>query len=198
MIKLDLNQAEASIRNSLNPERLRHTFGVRDVAVRLARIHGGSEEKAAFAALLHDWAKHQSKEEFHRLVESGQLPQGEEVLGMPKLYHAYLSAYLIEKEFQVHDPEVIEAVRYHSTGSPGLGLCGRILFVADYCEPQRKLRETESIRALAENDLEGAVQEVLRQKLLYLIQKGKRIHPRACLFWNELMERGRPRSKSET
>lgn len=187
--ELDLKRAEALIREDLKNGRWVHTLGVKETAVRLARIHRASEEKAAFAALLHDWAKHAPKEEFHRLVEQGLLPEGKEVLGMPKLYHAYLGAYWIEREFGVSDPEILEAVRYHSTGSPGLGLCGRILFVADYAEPGRELRRTDRIRALAEKDLDCAVQEVLRLKLLYLIENGRPVHPRAVKFWNDLIRR---------
>jgi hypothetical protein len=107
--ELDLKRAEALIREDLKNGRWVHTLGVKETAVRLARIHRVSEEKAAFAALLHDWAKHAPKEEFDRLVEQGLLPEGEEALGMPKLYHAYLAAYWIEHEFGVSDPEILEA-----------------------------------------------------------------------------------------
>jgi len=186
---LDLRRAEALIREDLKNGRWVHTLGVKETAVWLARIHRASEEKAAFAALLHDWAKHAPKEDFKRLVEQGLLPEGEEALGMPKLYHAYLAAYWIEHEFGVSDPEILEAVRYHSTGSPGLGLCGRILFVADYIEPGRELRKIERIRALAEKNLDGAVREVLRRKLLYLVENGRPVHPRTVAFWNELIDR---------
>ncbi len=189
MAGLDLKRAEALIREDLKNGRWVHTRGVKETAVWLARIHRASEEKAAFAALLHDWAKHAPKEDFERLIEQGLLPEGEEALGMPKLYHAYLAAYWIEHEFGVSDPEILEAVRYHSTGSPGLGLCGRILFVADYIEPGRELRKIDAIRALAEKDLNGAVREVLRRKLLYLVEKGRPVHCRAVAFWNELTDR---------
>ncbi len=187
--ELDLKRAEALIREDLKNGRWVHTRGVKETAVWLARIHRASEEKAAFAALLHDWAKHAPKEDFDRLIEQGLLPEGEEALGMPKLYHAYLAAYWIEHEFGVSDPEILEAVRYHSTGSPGLGVCGRILFVADYIEPGRELRKIDRIRALAEKDLDGAVREVLRRKLLYLVEHGRPVHPRAVAFWNELTDR---------
>jgi len=187
--ELDLKRAEALIREDLKNGRWVHTLGVKETAVWLARIHRVSEEKAAFAALLHDWAKHAPKDDFDRLIEQGLLPEGEEALGMPKLYHAYLAAYWIEHEFGVSDPEILEAVRYHSTGSPGLGVCGRILFVADYIEPGRELRKIDRIRALAEKDLDGAVREVLRRKLLYLVENGRPVHPRAVAFWNELNDR---------
>jgi len=188
---LDTRRAEAAVRRRLNGKRLDHTLAVRQFAVRLARIHAVPVDKVEIAALLHDWAKGAAPEELPRLAEAGAVEVDEETLAMPPLHHAYLSAYWIEEEFGVHDPEILEAVRHHSTGSPGLGPVGRVVFVADYAEPGRKLRQTDAIRAVAEEDLDEAVRRVLQNKLTYLIGRGRPIHRRAWLFWNALMEGAR-------
>jgi len=187
---LDRERAEAVVRQQLNGERLEHTWGVRRLAVHLARLHGAPMLQVEVAALLHDWAKDAPEEEFEREVERGNIQVAAETLGMPRLHHAYLSACWIETRLDIHDAAVLDAVRFHPTGSPGLGPVGRIVFVADYAEEGRRHRTAPDIRALAESDLEAAVREVLKGKLLYLVRRGRRIHSRAWLFWNELMERG--------
>ena len=187
---MDLERAEELVRQRLHGSRLEHTFGVRRLAARLARVHGAASEPVEFASLLHDWAKEAPEGEFRQRVESGAVQVDPETLGMPQLHHAFLSAFWIETELDVHDSEILDAVRFHPTGAPELGRVGRILFVADYAEPGRRHQETGRIRALAESDLERAVREVLKAKLLYLIGGERRVHSKAWLFWNALLVRG--------
>lgn len=186
---MDLERAEALVRRRLHGSRLEHTFGVRRLAARLAQLHSVAREPVEFAALLHDWAKEAPEGEFRQQVESGAARVDPETLGMPQIHHAFLSASWIETELDVHDSEILDAVRFHPTGAPELGSVGRILFVADYAEPGRRHRDTERIRSLAESDLEAAVREVLKAKLLYLIAHDRRVHSKAWLFWNALLER---------
>jgi len=183
-------RAEAEVRKSLHGGRLEHSSGVQRLAARLARVWRVPGGPVEFAALLHDWAKEAPPGEFRRKVDSGAIQIDAETLGMPQLYHAYLSAHWIETRLDVHDPAILEAVRFHPTGAPGLGMLGRILFVADYAEEGRRHQEAEVIRTLAEKDLEAAVREVLKGKLHYLIDQDRWIHSKAWLFWNELLDGG--------
>lgn len=187
---IDPKRAEELMRRRLHGARLTHTLGVRRLAARLARLHSVAPEPVEFAALLHDWAKEASEEEFQQRVESGALHIDPETLAMPQLHHAFLGASWIETELDVHDAEILDAVRFHPTGAAELGPLGRILFVADYAEPGRSHPDTERIRTLAESDLEGAVREVLRAKLLYLIGHNRRVHSKAWRFWNALLDPG--------
>lgn len=189
---MDLERAEELVRQRLHGRRLEHTFGVRRLAVRLAQMHGVAHEPVEFAALLHDWAKEASEEEFRRAVERGAVRVDPETLSMPQLHHAFLSASWIEDELDIHDSDILDAVRFHPTGAAELGPIGRILFVADFAEAGRRHRDTERIRALAEEDLEAAVREVLKAKLLYLVGHGRRVHSKAWQFWNALLERQFP------
>lgn len=186
---LDIRAAEEIIRKEAN-HRLNHTLGVRDVAVGLARIHGVDAVRVEFAALLHDWAKELPAEEIRGLIQGGTLQMDAEALEIPKLHHSYLSAYWIESRLGVHDEEVLEAVRYHPTGVPGLRAVGQVVFVADYVEPGRDDREAEPLRRLARENLSQAVQEVLKRKIIYLMERSRRVHSNAWLFWNEIMRGG--------
>jgi predicted HD superfamily hydrolase involved in NAD metabolism len=190
--QLDIKRAEEEIRQALSPRRLKHVMGVRAVAVELAEIHGVARQKVEFAALLHDWAKETPEEEFLKLVHQGEAQVDEETLACPRLFHAELAAVWIEQRFGVVDREIVEAVRYHPTGAPGLGQVGRILFVADFCEPGRPMPHSDRIRAVARQDLHRAVREVLEEKIIHLARRGRRIHSRAIDFWNELIDRRGP------
>lgn len=187
---MDLERAEELVRRRLHGRRLEHTLGVRRLAARLAQVHGVAREPVEFAALLHDWAKEASEGEFRQGFESGAVRVDPETLEMPQLHHAFLSASWIETELDVHDLDILDAVRFHPTGAAELGPVGRILFVADYAEPGRRHRDTARIRTLAEEDLEAAVREVLKAKLLYLVGHGRRVHSKAWQFWNALLEGG--------
>lgn len=180
----DIVRAEETIRNVLDGKRLRHCLGTREYALQLAAIHDCDPLGVELISLLHDWAKEAPREEFARLVQEGKIQADPQTLEMPKLYHGYLSALWIQQEFSITDSGLLDAVRYHPTGDASLNKAGRILFVADYAEPYREHRDAEDVREIAENSLHGAVGEVLKQKLNYLIERKRAIHWRSIEFWN--------------
>ena len=83
---VSLERAEELVRRRLHGSRLEHTFGVRRLAARLARVHGVALEPVEFAALLHDWAKEASEGEFRQGVESGAVQIDPESREMPQLH----------------------------------------------------------------------------------------------------------------
>ena len=196
--QLALDRVEEVIRRDLSGMRLGHSLRVRDLSVRLAQswIEASADperdpgavlvDRVAFAALVHDWAKGAPTEEVTGLVRSGKMNADEETLAMEKLHHGLLSAYRAEKEFGVHDPEILDAIRFHPTGDSGFATLGQILFVSDFAEPGRDLPGADAIRALAERDLQGAAREVLKRKLMHLVDRGHKVHSRAWRYWNEL------------
>ena len=190
MGRLDIARAEQAARETLKNKRLEHTLGVRSLVLKLAGRHGVDSEAVEFAALLHDWAKEAPRQEFLDRVEQGAIEVDAETLETPNLFHAFLSAYWIEEYMDVHEKEILDAVRFHPTGDPSLGKLGKILFVADYSEEGRAARNVAHIRQAAMEDLDIAAREVMKAKLHYLLNKYRRVHSRSWAFWNALNEPG--------
>ena len=179
--------AEALARSRLSEKRYNHTLRVADTAADLAHVHGLGEDRARLSALIHDAAREIGPEEFLRLAGEWDLPVGEPERQSPKLLHGPVAAELARRELGVEDEEVLEAVRAHTTGKPGMGPLALVLYVADKIEPARDYPSVERLRGLAQEDLRVAATESLRRAIAHNELRGKPIHPssRETLEWLE-------------
>ena len=108
------------------------------------------------------------------------------------LVHPYLGAEVARREFGVDDEEILEAIRCHTTGKPDMSLLEKIVFVADFIEPNRKkIDNLEKIRELAFKDLDLTVKLILENTIEFVKKSGKVLHPRsieALEFYSNLKE----------
>ena len=182
-----IENAEAFARSRLSGGRFGHTLRVADTAADLASFHGLEEDRARLSALIHDAARETGPEEFLRLAEEWGLPVGEPERQSPKLLHGPVAAELARRELGVEDEEILEAVRAHTTGKPGMGPLALALYVADKIEPAREYPSVERLRKLAREDLHAAATESLRRAISHNEARGKDVHPssRETLEWLE-------------
>ncbi len=162
------------LRGMMNPRRFQHTLGVRKEAVRLAAVHHLPVQRAALAALLHDCAKGMSIKEMTRIALENHLTRDASVLAAGALLHAPVGAYLAEKEFGVHDEEVLNAIRSHTVGRVGMTKLEMCVFVADATEEGREPYEgLEELRRLADISLPAAVMRSFQLTEKYLKENKK-------------------------
>ncbi|MGL4624159.1 MAG: nicotinate-nucleotide adenylyltransferase [Culicoidibacterales bacterium] len=170
--------------HEMSYQRFVHTMGVVETAVALARCHGLNERQCHVAALLHDYAKATPKAELHDYM-SHYFP--EEPFIAP-IAHAYVGSITIQEDLCITDPEVIDAVRYHTTGHPDMGVVAKCIFIADYIEPNRQFLGVEQARQIAYADLEAGLRHALAQTNAYLQAKGKMIHPDSHALFEKLQQ----------
>lgn len=169
---IDFAETENRLRNVLSEKRFRHTMGVTYTAAALAFAWGADPEKARIAGLLHDCAKWCTNEEKIRLCDSYGIQLTEAERSNPELSHAKLGAYLAQKDYGLDDAELLSAIRYHTTGRPGMTLLEKIIFIADYIEPNRNLAPNLSeIRRLAFSDPDRCICRIMEDTLAYLKEK---------------------------
>ena len=148
----------------LSPKRIPHVRGCEWEAVRLAKRWGESEEDAAEAGILHDITK--------KLVLSEQLILSEKYgiindtyeTANVKLLHAKTGAALARDLFNISD-RVYSAIRWHTTGKPDMTLLEKIIYMADYIEPNRDFPGVDKLRKLAYEDLDAAMVLGLKMSL---------------------------------
>ena len=184
--------ADLLARERLSAKRYGHTLRVADTVEDLARIHGLDPDRARFAALLHDAAREMPAEEFLNLAHGWGLPVGEPERESPKLLHGPVAAELARRELGVEDGEVLDAIREHTTGRPGMGPLSLVLYVADKVEPARDYPSVGRLRRLAREDLRGAAAESLRRSIAHNEERGRATHPASveALAWLEEAEEG--------
>lgn len=165
----DVRKIRRKMEKTLDAKRFEHTLGVAYVASSLAMCYGEDLNKALLAGLLHDCAKCIDNEKKIAICEKHNIPINEVERENPFLLHAKVGSYFAMKRFNIHDPDVINAILNHNTGRPGMSLLEKIIYVADYIEPGRKQAPNLSqIRKLAFQDLDKALIRILEDTLHYL------------------------------
>lgn len=168
-----------AIKHRLPAGRFLHTLGVVESAQCLANKYGADAERVRIAALLHDVAKPLSTEDILYICENGGDPISEEDAASEKVLHARAGAILAETEFHITDPEILNAIRYHTTGRPEMTLLEKIVFIADYIEPGRsKAPNLDKIRREAMLDLNRCICMIARDTLQHLRERGAHIDPK--------------------
>lgn len=181
----------------LDDERLDHTMGVAYTAASLSFVHGCDLQKALIAGMLHDCAKNIPDDKKIRLCEKHGIEISTAEQHAPSLLHAKLGAFLAEEQYGVKDEEVLDAIRYHTTGRPKMTLLEKIIFVADYIEPNRKvLPHMEELRSQAFTDLDGCVLRILQYTLQYLKEKAKVQDPMTRMTYEYYRRRAARQKKS--
>jgi predicted HD superfamily hydrolase involved in NAD metabolism len=180
-----LEDAESYASERLSDKRYAHTLRVAETAERLAKLHGLDSERARLAGLLHDTAREVGKEELLRVAEEDGLPIGDFERERPILLHGPVAAKLAREDLGVEDGEVLDAVRAHTTGEPGMGPLALALFVADKIEPGREQPGVEDLRELAPVSLHRAARAALEDSVSYNERRDRPAHPksRQTLEW---------------
>jgi predicted HD superfamily hydrolase involved in NAD metabolism len=173
------------LNSNVPPPRLRHIVGVEQTAEALAQDYGLDAEKAAWAGLLHDLAKYFPPERLLAAAEAEGLALDPLERADPHLLHADVSAIVARDRFGVEDADILNAVRHHTLGSPGMSPLSCIVFIADALEPHRgNSEDLQRLRQLARTHLYEAVVAVSDFSLKFLLAQRKAVHPRTILTRN--------------
>ena len=156
-----------------------------EAAIR-AGEQAADEELAAEAAILHDCTKKAKRPEQLALCERYGVVPDELERESEKLMHAKTGAAVAEREFGCAR-EVVDAIRWHTTGKAGMTLLEQIIYMADYIEPTRDFEGVEPLRALAYEDLDRAMLLGLDMSLEEIAEQGNPVHPNtlAARAWFE-------------
>ena len=175
-LEFDLTAIEGIVRERLGEKRFRHTIGVAEKAVELAIRYGADGDKAYFAALLHDLAKPLDHASMLMMAGDSGIIFDNDTLGSTDLLHGAIGAYISEKEIGIRDTEILDAIRYHTTGRPNMTVLEKVIYLADFIEPGRSFPGVDEIRKLSMKDLNEAVIAALESTIEHLNRSNRRIH----------------------
>ncbi len=186
---LPQDRLEDVVISLLSPSRVAHVLGCRDTAVALAKRWGADEKDAARAGLLHDVTKALPAVLQLTLCREYGIMLDTFSRENPKTIHALTGSLVADRIFG-EDDAVVNAIRHHTTGKADMCLLEKIVYVADYMEPNRDFPGVDDLRSLAFTDLDGALKLGLEMTLALLQKQGKEISPesRDALNWLERKE----------
>jgi len=173
---LPMEELEQEVVALLNPNRVAHVLGCRDTAVELARLYGENEVDAARAGLLHDITKAIDGPLQLTLCAEYGIVLDTFSRRFPKTLHALTGSLVAERIFGENE-QVVRAICHHTTGRADMTLLEKIIYIADYIEPNRDFPGVAEMRELAYRDLDGAVLMGLQSAVAHVKRQGQDLAP---------------------
>ena len=175
---MDFSIIKKKLKKELDKERYEHTKGVMYTACCLAMANEYNIDKAMLAGLLHDCAKCIPNDEKIKICNNNNILINDAELSNPGLLHAKVGSYIAETKYNVTDPDILHAIKVHTTGCPEMNILDKILYIADYIESKRDIApRLDYIRKIAFEDLDTCIAEILYDSLHYLSGQNKSIDP---------------------
>ena len=154
------------VRSVLPEKRWRHTCGVVETGLRMGEPLGIPAEKVFVSCLLHDCMKY---------AETAHAGVPADAVGT-KVMHAFNGAEEAKIAYGVEDEDVLDAIRYHTTGRAGMSTLEKLVYVADMIEPNRTFDGVEHLREVTFKDLDEGFRLCLRRSYEVLLERGKPIY----------------------
>lgn len=178
---------KAVIRKMMGDYRYEHSLNVADEAVALAEIYGADVQKAYIAGILHDITKEIPKQEQLQIITGFGIILDEVQKNAPKLWHSISGSVYVQTELGITDADIINAIRYHTTGRAGMSLLEKIIYTADYTAKGREYNGVEIMREKSRISLEEAMIFSYQYTLQKLSGKEIAIHPDEVFAYNDIV-----------
>ncbi|WNS74369.1 bis(5'-nucleosyl)-tetraphosphatase (symmetrical) YqeK [Bacillus sp. DTU_2020_1000418_1_SI_GHA_SEK_038] len=185
---MDRESALEIVKRQLTDHRYHHTIGVMETALVLAERYGANVKKAELAAIFHDYAKFRPKEEMQQIILDEGMPQ-ELLLYNSELWHAPVGAFLVQKEVGIDDVEILDAIRYHTSGRKNMSILEKVIYLADYIEPGRHFPGVDEVREMAKLSLDRALIKSIQNTIFFLMKRGQPVFPATFNTYNDLIMR---------
>ncbi|MFX3674448.1 MAG: bis(5'-nucleosyl)-tetraphosphatase (symmetrical) YqeK [Paenisporosarcina sp.] len=178
----------ATVRERMPEPRYVHTLGVMETAIHLADHYGVSKVDAEVAAILHDIAKFSNPLWMKKIIQNEKMnPILLEY--HHELWHAPVGAYVVRNELGITNENILNAIRFHTTGRANMSPLEKILYVADMIEPNRRFPNVDLLREHATEGLDGIMEACIIHSIKFLIQKKQPVFPDSIHCYNDLVNK---------
>lgn len=172
MSKLPAARADeyiALLTRRLPKKTLDHCISVAEHMVSFADRAGITGEQAATAGLLHDLCKSMQGPELLAAAAQYEIEVTDTFRETPNLLHGPVAAEECRRSLGIADPDVYDAIFWHTTGKPEWNRVGLALYFADFSEPLRTLPEAEEARAILDTGgFDPALHFVVDRKIAFV------------------------------
>ena len=152
----------------LPEKRVIHTANVVICALKKAKELNLDYEKVRIAATLHDCAKYDDYRDYKDFELPKDVP--------PPVVHAFLGAFVAEKVLGIKDAEILDAIKYHTSGKAEMSTLSKLIFVADMIEKGRSYDGVDILREKYEKDFESSFRLCLKEEVQHLLNKKQYIY----------------------
>ena len=176
------------LKKNLTEKRYNHSVNVSKKAVYLAKKYGANMKKVEIAGLLHDITKQTDEKEQLQLISDAGMKLSAFEFDDKKLWHAISGAAYLKTKLKIDDEDILNAVKFHTTGRAGMSLQEKIVFVADMISDDRTSVESAEVKKTAEESLDKAVCLTARFSIEMLMEKNMTIAPNTLEAYNDTVK----------
>ena len=173
-----MDKIKECLLKTIGEKRLGHSIRVMNEARKLAKTYSIDEESAAISGLLHDCGRYGSKDELLKKAKEFDIILNDIYTENVNLLHAPLGARVAKEIYDISDNDILNAIRYHTTGRENMSMLEKIVYMADYIEPKRDFNGIEEIRSICyeEKDIDKALKMSIDNTIMYIIKNEEIIH----------------------
>ena len=138
---MNYKEIETVLKEMLPERRLKHSLNVSKCAVKLSEIYKCDKQKAEIAGLVHDCAKYFTDEQIEDCVRKFNIELDPLEVNNLALSHSVIGSYVAKEVFDIDDKEIINAIKYHTTGRENMSLLEKIIYMADLIKREGNFQE---------------------------------------------------------
>jgi putative HD superfamily hydrolase of NAD metabolism len=168
---LSIEEMNLYLKENLLEKRYIHVKGVVEMAKKLAELNNVSEEKAEIAALAHDVAKNLSKDKMKEIIIENNINISLLEESNSDLWHSIIAPIVAKDKLGIEDEEILDSIRWHTTGKENMSVLTKIIYIADMIEPNRNFNGVEEIRKITYDNLDVGVYHGLTHSIQFLLTK---------------------------
>lgn len=184
---MDINYLKQKLKEVLSEKRYNHSIRVMETAQELAKLYNANINNVTIAALLHDYAKEFPKKDLVNICKECCLKETNDYLEAGQILHSFAGAHFVNKYLGITDTDILNSIKYHTTGRENMELIEKIIYIADAIEPQRSYMHVDEIRKLAKENIDQAILFEINKKIEYLISNNSIIHHNTIKLRNWLI-----------
>ncbi|BED92673.1 MAG: bis(5'-nucleosyl)-tetraphosphatase (symmetrical) YqeK [Candidatus Paraimprobicoccus trichonymphae] len=179
------------IKSRMSEKRFTHCVNVSERAVELALQYGANTNKARIAGALHDITKENSYGYHMNIIKKYRLPINKNDIISKGVLHSITGSVYAEKILRIRDRDILNSIRFHTTGRAGMSPLEKVVFVADFTSKERDYAGVNKIRKFAETDLDLAALGCLLFTINNLLEIKMPIHPNTIFAYNDILVKKR-------
>ncbi len=181
-----LKKINEDLKSQLTTTRYEHVIRVSKTAKKLAKDYCVDRHKVKLAAMCHDITKEYSKKWQLEMLKKYNV-EDEMLLTVEPIMHAYTASVYVQEEYQIDDEQVINAIRYHTIGNKNMDDVAKVVYIADYIEPERTQPGVHKIRMMLNNcTLDEIMLAIIKNEFAYFDSQNKQKHPDTIELYNKL------------
>lgn len=165
------------LKQNLSEKRFNHSIGVMETAVKLAECYNADVAAAETAGLLHDCARDIRGSQLYHSCHRYGIRTDFVTKAQPELLHGALGVFIAKEKYEVIDDNILEPIRWHTTGRERMTLLDKIIYISDYIEPGRCFEGVDAVREAVYLDLDRAMLMALDRTIKYVMMREVYIHP---------------------